>query len=520
MSNTLLTPSDTFLYTGYRESSRLMDQTTTSEGSVYSKTIHSGKWFLIGSVLQKTIHFFGFVILARLLLPSDYGVIAIVFLVTSSIDFFLAPGFGTALLQKKHDIEHYLDTVWTFDLLKAILIAGVILFSGGYIADFFKISDYRTLISLSGIFVLLTAGSNRKQIYFFRDLQYKQIFLRDMVSQFAYVVCSVLWALFVEASVMALFIGQLARYISSFFMSYTLYPNIPRLNFHFSKLRDLFQYSKWIYAQNLINYFSNSLDKILIGRLLNSADLGYYSRAKDIPAMFVTPISDIFKKIGFSAFAKIQGEFDKVRLGFMKSLDIVTLVSVPMSLLFALEGGVLVETVLGGKWLLLVIPLKIIAFGYIFWSVTNLVKSLFNAIGKPKIVFRLSLLQLIITPALVYYGVTASGLKGAAVSVVIVWFMIFLYSMVVAKASLHISFTQLMPTGVTIGTASVAILVADVLARDYVHTHFGAPLQLLWIASLALLFMIVLWIVSRAYSTGPWYTLKSVCQELGIRIPF
>ena len=404
-----------------------MEQTIASEAGVYRKTIHSGKWFLIGSVIQKTIHLFGFIILARLLLPSDYGVIAIVFLVTSSIDFFLAPGFGTALLQKKHDIEHYLDTVWTFDLLKAFLIAGVIVLSSGYIADFFKISDHRTLISFSGIFVLLTAASNRKQIYFFRDLQYKQIFLRDLISQLAYVGCSLLWAFFVEASVMALFVGQLARYISSLFMSYTLYPNIPHLNFHFSKLRDLFQYSKWIYAQNFINYFSNSLDKILIGRLLNSSDLGLYARAKDIPAMVVTPISDIFKKIGFSAFAKVQGEFDKVRLGFMKSLDIVTLVSVPMSLLFALEGGALVETVLGEKWLLLVIPLKIIAFGYIFWSVTNLVKPLFNAIGKPTIVFRLSLLQLIITPVLVYYGVTTFGLKGAAVAVVVVWFIMFLY---------------------------------------------------------------------------------------------
>ncbi len=495
-----------------------MDETHTQERGVYHKSIHGGKWFLFGNILQKIMGVIPFLILARILLPEDYGVITVVFTVTSFLDRLATPGFGTALLQKKGSVEEYLDIVWTYDLVKSVGIGALIFMSGDLASSFFHVSgSYELIIRLSGLFPILTALSNSRQIYFFKELHFRKVFIRDIAAQGAYIIVALSFALFVHASAWALFLGYVGRYIVGMIMSYVLYPAIPRLSFKFGKLRDLMEYGKWIYGQNLLEYVLGFLDTIFIGRLLGQRELGLYSRARDLPTTISWPLLNIMNKIAFSAYAKIQDELDKVQQGLLKSLDVLLFAMVPFSLLLVLEGGSIVTVLLGKNWLSIVLPLKILAVGNIWFALITMLKPIFNAIGKPEIHFRLTLFQLVLSPPLIVLGIHLHALPGAALGVSLMWLCLSLYAIAKARPIFRIGLDRLWPLTTSLLTGSIATGLVALLFREQAHAFLPGAWVLLWVIFLGGLFTAISLFVSFRMKEGPWYTLRSIWGELKVR---
>lgn len=486
------------------------------EKGVYHKSVRGGTWFLFGSILQKILNIAPFFILARLLVPEDYGVITVIFMLTSALDRFATPGFGTALLQRKGSVDEYINTVWTYDLVKSFFIAGIIFVFGDLVGNFFHVQpEYELIIKLSGILTIITALSNPRQLYFFKELEFKKIFIRDLVGQIAYILTALVWALFINATAWALFFGYIARYVVSAFVTYLLLPILPKLSFKFRKLKDLFGYGKWIYGQQVMDYFLGFLDNILVGRLLGQNALGLYSRARDLPTTISWPLLNIMSKISFSAYSKLQDEKEKIRQGFLKSLDLLLFVTVPFSLLLLVEGGSIVSVFLGEKWMTIVLPLKILAVANIFSSLTIMQKPIFNAIGKPKINFQINILQLIIFSIAIFVGVYYRALPGVAMALTLGWIILFSYAVFKMYAILKIGWQELRPILIPSFLATVIVFCFAFLGKSYMHNNFNDSVILIWVVFLGLLYLAIVLFVSKKIKAGPWYTIKSVLQEVG-----
>jgi len=484
---------------------------------VYHKSVHGGKWFLIGNVLQKVLNIIPFFILARLLVPEDYGVITVVFLFTTALDKFATPGFGTALLQRKGDVEEYINTIWTYDLIKSILIAIVIFLFGGMVGSFFHVQpEYEMIVRLSGLLTVISALSNPRQLYFFKNLEFKKVFIRDLIGQIAYITTALWWALFVGATAWALFLGYIARYLVSAFITYILLPGLPRLSLQFEKLKDLFSYGKWIYGQQILDYLLGFLDNILVGRMLGQTALGLYSRARDLPTTVSWPLLNIMNKVAFSAYSKIQDEKEKIQQGFLKSLDLLLLVTVPFSLLLLVEGGSVVNVFLGEKWLSIVLPLKILAIANIFSSLTAMQKPIFNAIGKPEINFNINILQLVVFSVAIYFGIQYRGLHGAAIALTVGWGILLIYTILKMRPILRIGWDRLWPIIIPSFLATNVIFFLAVIAKKYMHQNFNDFVILGWVVFLGLLYLVIALFTSKKMLAGPWYTIKSVLHEVGM----
>ena len=170
---------------------------------------------------QKLIGVVSFFILARLLIPGDYGVMAAIMLVLGLINQLTTVPFGDALTQRKGDIERFLDPLWTFEILRSAVVVIFIFFAGGSLANFFHLSGTDSiLMSYSGLLVLIPAFSNPRQIYFIKELYFHKVFIRDVVSQIAFVATAVCYALFIKASPLALFFGYAAQYFSGVCLSF------------------------------------------------------------------------------------------------------------------------------------------------------------------------------------------------------------------------------------------------------------------------------------------------------------
>lgn len=482
---------------------------------IYHKSIQSGKWFLIGVLIQKSLNMTTFFVLARLLVPADFGILAILLIVTGFTDSISSPGFGSALLQKKGCVEDYLDTVWTFDLFRSIIIAAIIFLASSFIGSFFNLDpSLNVLIKASSLFIIISAFSNSRMLYFFKNLDYHKIVIRDVISQLAYSLMAIGWVLFVGRTVWALFFGHLARCAIAVTSTYFLYPVKPKINFQFYRLKELWGYAKWIYGQNMLDYLLVKIDSIIVGRLLNSTFLGYYSKAKELPSILSGTFSSIMRKIGLSAYVKVQDRFEKIQEGFIKTLDVVLFASVPLSLLLILEGGTIIYVLLGQQWLSIVVPLKIFSVGAIFAGLVGIVYPLFNAIGKPRLNFEINLVQLIISAPMIYLGLKFAGIKGAAAVNVAIWFCMLVFVIYKTRPVLRMGREKFLPTIFSFASATAFTFLVGLFGRNLVHSFSNNLINIGWVVFLGLFFLLVIWATSRRYRTGPWSTIVAILKEL------
>lgn len=485
---------------------------------VYHKSVRSGTWYLMNIAGQKAINIVSFFVLARLLVPRDYGVIGVAMLVAGLADTITDFSFGDALTREKGDIEPYLDPYWTYELLRRLLLAVLIFFGAGAIGAFFHFQAPEiAMLRWSGVLTVLLSLGNVRQLYFFKELQFEKVFLRDVLTQAAFAAGAICFALFVQASAWALFVGYFVSYLVSLVMTYVLYPSRPVLSFRFGRLKKLVHYSKWVYGQSLLDAFMAQADRLIVGRLIDPASLGLYSKGKDLASTTTSIMASIISKVGFSAFSKVQDQMDKVRAGFLKSIDVLLIGGLPFTILLMLEGGSIVMILLGQTWIGLVVPLKIFAFGNLFLAFVRIVNPVLAALGRPDVNFKTNALQTILSIPLMFIGYTFYGMNGLAAAVVVTWIVLLVYVMLKARPVLNIAVRAFVPAIVSGSVASLGVLLVDVIGRSYVHAHEATPLVVAWIGGLSILYFALLAFVSRRFPRGPWDTLVSIWESLFAR---
>jgi len=470
----------------------------------------------LNTVVQKVLTIGTFFILARLLSPEHYGIMSVVFIIAGFADRFTTHGFDSALIQRGGEVESFLDDLWTLNVAKALGLCTLIYFLGGILSAYFHVRDYAILISLSGLFVLIPNLANTRQIYFFKNLDFKKIFVRDISGYIAYTGIALWWALVISPTVWALFYAQLGRLVVTSAMTYVLYPVLPRIRFRIAKLRTLFNYSKWISGKTMVDYFLGIIDTLYVGRLLDPAALGAYSKADSLSSIVTEPVTGIITKVGFPAYARVQGELGKLQEGFLRSLDILIALAVPVSLLLLIEGGTLVLLLLGQKWLVMVIPLKILSIATLCFSIARSISPLFDSIGKPDINFKASILQLIVSPLALYYGTVQYGVRGTAYAMLFISLVVLAYMIVRGRTILRLGKESFTPLVVTVVSSVMCVTLLELIFRALFRTGLDNLVIFVWVIFLATIYILCLWWVGQFFSSGPRYTVSLIIKELKI----
>lgn len=483
---------------------------------IYNKSIRSGTWYIASVIGQKTLNLVTFFILARLLLPHDYGIMAIVMVIIAPLNQLTTISFGDALVQRQGSIERFLDPLFTLDLFRSVIIAAFIYASGPTLAEFFHVGDtsFVMLIRTSGVLLIIPALSNIRTIYLFKELELRKIFYRDIFSQVAYVLAALGYALFVERSAWALLTGMIAQNIAGVIASYAIYPVAPTLSLNFCTLMELFGFTKWIYGHEILEVVIAQIDKILVGRLMAAGELGIYAKAKDIASTATNTVASMISKIGFAAFAKVQDQMSKVQEGFIKSIDVLILSSLPFTLLLLVEGGAVVSLFLGQKWLLIVVPLKIFAFGNLLLAFMSIVAPILAALGRPDINFKTNVIRLVVTLPFMYIGYRFDGMNGFAWAVVSTWIVLSGYILLRAKRVMRMHRDLFLPAFFSAAFSCTGVIIADIAFRTAYHEPRNSVLNVGILVGLGILYYALLLIVERRVGKGPLQTAFSILHEL------
>jgi O-antigen/teichoic acid export membrane protein len=383
-----------------------------------AKTLQGGFWVFVLRGVERCLFLARIAILARLLEPSDFGLLGIALLTIATLETFSQTGFDIALIQKKDDTSTYLNTAWTAMIIRGIALYTLLLLGASYSSAFFDSSGSKSIIQVIGLSVLLQSFTNIGVIYFQKDLKFNKHF----IYQFSGTLIDFLVAItaaFLLRNVWALVYGMLAGNFVRLVLSYIIHPYRPRLSFNLSQTRELFDFGKWIWGSSIILFLLTQGDNILVGKLFGVAMLGYYQMAYRISSLPATEISHVISQVTFPAYSKLRDNTDKLREAYTRVLQLVAFLSLPLTGLLYVLAGDLTLIFLGGKWLSIVPLVQILSIFGLIRAFNATTGPLFHAVGRPSKLTRVSFIQLVFLGIIIYPLATVAELVGVSWAVVL-----------------------------------------------------------------------------------------------------
>lgn len=385
-----------------------------SEGRLSHRVVKSGIWVFAARIADRTFYVIRLIILARILLPQDFGVLGIAMLMILNLETFFRTGFSDALIQRKEVTDDYLNSAWTAGILRGAVLSLIVYIIAPYVAAFFDSPQAGPVIRVIGLSFLLRALTNIGTIYFQKELEFDKRFLYQLAGSLADFIVAVS-AAFILRNVWALVFGILAGDFTRLIASYVMLSYRPRLVFDFKKVKELFVFGKWVWASSILMFILTQGDNAVVGKLLGAAMLGLYQMAYSMSSTPATEFSHLIASITFPAYSKMQNDMEKLRRAYLEVLHLSSLIAIPLA------GGIFIlapeftKILFGEKWMPMVAAMRVLT---LYGMVSSIVipGPLLMAIGRPDVRTKLQFIGLIIFSVCIYPFTVRWGITGAAIA--------------------------------------------------------------------------------------------------------
>lgn len=317
---------------------------------------------------DRLIGFVSTLVLARLLMPDDFGVVAMASLVILMADLFLNLGVNIALIQNQETTQEHYDTAWTLRLLQTVFSCVIVSASAPLAAAYFNDPRVALVIQLTSLQLVFNGLENIGIVNFQKEMLFGQDFRFRIFKRLFGFVVTILAAWFLR-SYWALVIGTLAGSSFGAVLSYVLHPMRPRLSF--ARMREIFTVSQWMLVNSIGGYLNNNLHKILVGRVSETSIMGGYSLADEIGIMPAGEILAPINRVLFPAFSAVKHDLNELKRIFLLAQGIQALIAIPASVGLMIVAHEAIYLLLGEKWLFAVPFLEILVLINVVQAITT-----------------------------------------------------------------------------------------------------------------------------------------------------
>ncbi len=298
------------------------------------------------------------IILARLLVPEDFGIVAIASLAIGLADTLLDLGVNVALIQNRNATQSHYDTGWTVRLAQTSMATLLLIVAAPYIADYFQDERLRAVIRALAFVLLLAGLENIGIIAFQKNMQFGAETRFLVIKRIAGFATTILAAIMLR-SYWALVLGALTGRAIGVGLSYWVHPMRPRISL--VAFREIFAVSQWILVRNLGAFLYNNLHKLMVARWSSAATMGAYTLADEIAEMPAAELMAPLNRVLLPAFAAAKEDLVELKRLFLLAQGVQTLLVVPAAIGLALVADELVAVLLGHKWMAAIPFLKVLA---------------------------------------------------------------------------------------------------------------------------------------------------------------
>lgn len=396
----------------------------------YQKSFLSGiSWNGSFKIFSKVVSAVKLAVLARLLLPSDFGIFSLVLVSISLIEVFTESGINTILIQSQKKIDEFINTAWIFSIVRGFIISIVMIFMAFAMSSYYTEPALLKLIIFASIIPIIRGFINPAIIGFYKELDFK----KDTFYRLSLVIVDFATAIFfglVLRNTYALIIPIMFSALADVFISFYFVSLKPQFKFDRQVFQEIFSHSKWLNNISILDYLNKNLDNLIIGKFLGTVQLGFYQNAFSLTQSATSELGLSVIHASFPIYSRLSDDLPRLKRAFSKvALSFCALLIIP-TMLFVLFPHLIVMIQFGDKWLQLVAILPILGLAGYIQGVLNIGSTLFTVRKKYSylsLVLATSLITMVI--GLLYLS-PRYGLVGGASSILIsrlITFPVFLF---------------------------------------------------------------------------------------------
>lgn len=363
--------------------------------SIKTKAINGIKWSIIDNLANSGITFIVGLVLARLLTPSEFGILGLITVFIAISTSIVDAGLATALIRKVDTSDKDYNTVFYCNLIIAILLVIVLCLFSDAISIFFKEPILKSVLPIMSLLLIINAFSIIQRTILVKQINFKIQAKISFIASIGSGILGITMAL-MNFGIWSLVIQQLSRQL---LLSVLLWVyNKWRPSFVFSKksFRELFGFGSKLLLANLINTIFKNMFLLIIGKIYTSEQLGKYTRAEQFSSILTNNLSIVVQKVSFPSLSSIQNEKDRLIFAFRKIIKYSAAVTFPLVLGLLAVAKPLIISIIGEKWIDSVSYLQIMCtFGLLYpLSAVNL--NMLNVQGVSNLILKLEVIKKIL----------------------------------------------------------------------------------------------------------------------------
>lgn len=394
------------------------------EGEIRNGVKRGLFWNFAENVLYKGVQFLLQIILARILMPEDYGLCAIVLAFVNIAQELVNSGFASALIQKKDATRLDFSSVCHFSVALGLFFYLILFIAAPRIAIFFNDGRITDIMRIMGLSLFIGAFNSVQMAIVYKRLEFRKSFIANLVSISLSAVLGI-FAAINGLGVWALVIQYMSNRVVNTLTFFILIKWLPGIEFSFSSIKKLFSYGWKLMATSLLSFLSHDIYSLVIGKFFSKSQLGVYDLGNKIPSNLVNTIASTIGRVLFPAFSAIQDDTSRIKEYIKKTNQLSSFVMFPLMFGIAAAAKPIIVLVFTDKWLNAVIIMQIACIWYAFNPIHYANIQVSKAIGRSDISLYIELskkiLDVLVLVLTVRFGIIYIALGLAASSIIGLW---------------------------------------------------------------------------------------------------
>jgi O-antigen/teichoic acid export membrane protein len=384
----------------------------------YKKSIlKSLSWSTLSKLSRQGIQLIFIFILARLLTPAEYGIMAMVMSFSMLAEILRDMGTGAAIIQKTDTSEDLFNTAFCFNIIVGILVYIAFYFTAPLIAAFFKQPSLVPLLRTFALIYIIGSMNIVQEAILQKNLEFRRLFFIDVISVTVSGVAAIfmainnwgVWSL-VYQHILMIVIATIVLWATSSWR--------PRLKFKWTIFKEIKHYSFYLFSYNVVYFFGRETDKFLIGKFIGAQALGIYQRAYMLMLLPINQINLIISRVMFPVFSSLKSDIAAMRNLYVQAITMIAFFTFPMMAMIFVLAEPLITIILGQNWIEVAFYLKIFVIYSMIESVGVTTAWIYKSLGHTRVMLKWGIFGAAVVILSAITGMQW-GSKGIAISYVI-----------------------------------------------------------------------------------------------------
>jgi lipopolysaccharide exporter len=376
------------------------------------KTVKGVFWAYLSFIGGKGLTFLSTVILARLLLPEEFGLIGYCLVVIQYVDILNSAGISTALIARREKVQEAANAALMANIIFGLLCFAIAWVIAGPVSVFFKAPEIVPLFRVLALSLPLTGLGIVPETMLRREMKFQTVLISDVSRNFIKGAVSIGLAI-MGYGVWSLVWGQIAGVLTGTILSWILAGWRPTWRFDTEASRSIVTYGFHIILLETAGAFRNNVDYLLVGRILGAASLGFYTMAYRIPELLIRSLNYVVGNVSLPALAITQSDKGRMKKFYFGYLRFLSMFVFPVGVGLAFTSPVFIPLFLSEKWANAIVPTALISIALGITALGYVPGVLYKAISRPDILNKLAFIKMPIAVLILWYS-TRWGIVGVA----------------------------------------------------------------------------------------------------------